>query len=280
AEWSVLVGLVGEGQEIHSGEEAGLEQWRDAVATHAAGAAWKVHCSPTVAGIFSGLDVTSHDELSLDTTLRSHRAEDLHQWVRLLLEGSISLAHRQAVRFQQLQYPVYLTRDLAEATAYVRRRYENNPAKRFGLLASSHAKLLPKFGVENSYIATSRMNVARWYNAAPESELSSNALRQPVTEFGCQGLELDLPILCWGEDYRWQRDAWHLTPIRRRYQQGDPRALLRNAYRVLLTRGRDGLVVYLPPDPRLDATELILLAAGVRHIPTDAELMADEAVAG
>ena len=278
--WSVLVGLVGEGQEIHSGEEAGLDQWRNAVATHAGTSSWRVHCAPSVAPLFSGLDVTSHEELNLDVTLRSHRAEDLHQWVRLLLEGSISLAHRQAVRFQRLQYPVYLTRDLAEAKEYVRHRFENEPAKRCGLLASSHAKSLPKYDVDNSYMATSRMKVARWYNADPRDALSSNALVQPVTEFGCQGLELDLPILCWGEDYRWDRDAWRLTPIRRRYQQEDPHALLRNAYRVLLTRGRDGLVIFLPSDPRLDATELILLAAGVRHIPSDEELMAEDAVAG
>jgi DUF2075 family protein len=95
-----------------------------------------------------------------------------------------------------------------------------------------------------------------------------------VTEFGCQGLELDLPILCWGDDYRRVADDWVLKPINRRYKQDDPQALLRNAYRVLLTRGRDGLIIFVPEDTLMDSTENALLAAGVQLLPTDAELIA------
>lgn len=118
------------------------------------------------------------------------------------------------------------------------------------------------------------MKIARWYNALPHEPDASNALVQPVTEFSCQGLELDLPILCWGEDYRWTGERWDLTPIRRRYRQDDPEQLLRNTYRVLLTRGRDGLVSWLPPEARLDATEIALLGAGVRPIPAVADMAA------
>jgi DUF2075 family protein len=118
------------------------------------------------------------------------------------------------------------------------------------------------------------MNVAKWYNAPTSDPKSSNALIQPVTEFSCQGLELDLPILCWGSDYRMQSENWNLTPINRRYKQDDPKALLRNAYRVLLTRGRDGLIIFVPNEPLMDATENALLAAGVQLLPTAAELIA------
>jgi DUF2075 family protein len=111
------------------------------------------------------------------------------------------------------------------------------------------------------------MNIAKWFNAPPDDSKSSNALLQPVTEFGCQGLELDLPILCWGEDYRWEGDQWHKTPIRRKYRQDEPEELLRNAYRVLLTRGREGLVVYIPDERLLDLTEMVLLAGGLRMLP-------------
>ncbi len=142
---------------------------------------------------------------------------------------------------------MYVTRDLDVARAYVRRRIDGEPDKRVGLLASSHAKRLEAHGVPNSFMATSHMNVARWYNAPPDHPEASNALTQPVTEFGCQGLELDLPIVCWGEDYLWSNDAWRRTPIRRRYPQDDPMVLLENAYRVLLTRGRDGVVVFVRP---------------------------------
>ena len=102
-----------------------------------------------------------------------------------------------------------------------------------------------------------------------------------MTEFQCQGLELDLPILCWGEDYRWVSPGWELHPIRRRYPQDDPNQLLTNAYRVLLTRGRDGLVIFVPPDPLLDATEQALIRAGVEPLRKAAErLSTSESRAG
>lgn len=271
-EWAALVGLVGEGQEIHSGEEGGLDQWREASSPPHAKKRWVVHCPPKLADTFAGLAVETHDRLDLTVSLRSRRAERLHDWVQLLLTGSIPLAARQAARIQAEAYPMYVTRDLDEAKDYVRRRFVGEDGKRFGLLASSHAKQLPKFGVDNGYMATSRMDIAKWYNAPPDDPKSSCALTQPATEFGCQGLELDLPIVCWGEDLRWQHGGWLLTPIRRRYRQDDPEQLLRNTYRVLLTRGRDGVVVFVPPMPLLDETEHILLAAGLKPIPEPAEL--------
>ena len=75
-----------------------------------------------------------------------------------------------------------------------------------------------------------------------------------------------------GEDLRWEHGAWRLTPVRRRYRQEDPEQLLRNTYRVLLTRGRDGVVVFVPPIAMFDETEHILLAAGVKPIPDATEL--------
>lgn len=273
-DWAALVGLVGEGQEIHSGEEAGIAQWSEAARPPTAELDWVVHCPPRLAEAFAGLKVHHHEQLDLTVSLRSRRAEHLHQWVRLVLEGSVSLAARQAVRIQADAYPIYVTRDLDEATDYVRAVLDGAPDKRTGLLASSHAKTLPKYGIDNAYMATSKMKVHKWYNAPPEDPESSNALNQPVTEFSCQGLELDLPILCWGEDMTWTGMSWDLTPIRRRYPQDDPEALLQNTYRVLLTRGRDGLVIFLPPTAALDATEVALLAAGARPIPDTDTLLA------
>lgn len=275
AGWSALVGLVGEGQEIHSGEEAGIDQWREAATAPNATQTWKVHCPPKLRETFAGLPVEVDERLDLTVSLRSRRAEHLHDWVRLLLNGSIPLAARQAARIQKDAYPMYVTRDLEEAKVYVRHRFVGEQGKRFGLVSSSHAKRLAQFGVDNGYMATSRMNIAKWYNARPDDPASSCALTQPVTEFGCQGLELDLPLLCWGEDVRWHAGIWDLSPVRRRYKQDDPRQLLVNTYRVLLTRGRDGLVVWLPPLPALDETENILLAAGLKLIPEPSELLGE-----
>ena len=214
----------------------------------------------------------SHAELDLNVTLRSRRAEDIHSWVRLLLEGSLALAHRLSMKIYVDRYQIYLTRDLEEAKRYARLRYADEPSRRYGLLASSHAKKLVGFGVDNSYQATSTMNIAKWYNLSGDDPKSSNALSQPVTEFGCQGLELDLPIVCWGDDYLWTGDSWSLKPINRRYRQVGPQDLLRNAYRVLMTRGRDGLIIFLPPDEIFDQTEVALLAAGVKLMPVGDDL--------
>ena len=117
-----------------------MAQWGDAVRAQKAGESWTICCAPSIAEEFAGLDVMTYERLDLNVTLRSRRAEQLHTWVRLLLEGSISLAARQAVRIQAEAYPIYVTRDLDEARHYVRSRFDGEPAKRSGLLASSHAK--------------------------------------------------------------------------------------------------------------------------------------------
>jgi len=270
--WSTLIGLVGEGQEIHSGEEAGLSQWKDAVVEHGV-QKWAVHCSPRVAGEFEGTNVHTHDQLDLTVSLRSRRAKDLHEWVRRLLEGSFALANPLAKRIKDDHFPLYITRSIETARLYARNRYVDEPAKRFGLLASSHAKNLEALGIHNGFQATKVLNVAKWFNADSSDDRSSNALRSPITEFMCQGLEVDLPIVCWGSDLVFVKDQWRLTPIKRRYPQQDPKRLLTNAYRVLLTRGRDGLVVFLPPDDFFDGTENVLLASGM-------EILSEELVEG
>jgi DUF2075 family protein len=272
--WVTLVGLVGDGQEIHSGEEGGISQWAEAVRPPIASKNWKVHCAPRLAADFAESSPVTHKELDLSLSLRSRRAEQLHAWVQNLLDGSLPFAARLALPMHDEGFPMYLTRDLEEARRYVRARYEGDTDKRYGLLSSSHARSLPKFGVDNSWPATSRLKVARWYNDPPGKETSCCALESTVTEFSCQGLELDLPVVCWGEDYAWTGSEWNLTPIRRRYAQDDPKQLLKNVYRVLLTRGRDGLVIFLPATPALDNTEIALLAAGVRPVPSEEQIVA------
>src|SRR5207245_10938612 len=107
-------------------------------------------------------------------------------------------------------------RDLETAKRYAISRYGGDDEGRFGLIASSRARVLPQFGIDNLFMATSHLNIGRWFNAPASDPGSCSALLQPVTEFQCQGLELDLPILCWGEDYRWEGDIWRLSPGRSR----------------------------------------------------------------
>ena len=262
-DWTALVGLVGGGQEIYSGEEGGLAQWREAILAAGNADAWEVHCPPSLAPTFEGLKVVPEEDLELTVSLRSRRAELLHQWVVDLLNGDLTKASEAATTIQAEKFPLYLTRDLGEARSYAEDRYEGEENARYGLLASSHAKRLPKYGVDNTWWTTSKTNSARWYNDGPGQPTSCCALDQPVTEFGCQGLELDLPIVCWGEDVCWTAGDWRLVPARRKYPQKHPMELLRNTYRVLLTRGRDGVVVFVPDVAAFDDTANALLHGGL-----------------
>jgi len=262
--WCVLVGLVGEGQEIYAGEEAGIEQWNDAASN---GEPWTIHCASKLSSVFAGHNIATNELLDLKISLRSRRADMIHEWVAVLLAGDLKRAARLGASVQASGFPMYLTRDLGDARQYAHLRYEEEPDGRFGLVASSHAKWLPRFGVPNDFVATRKVKYGPWYSAPPDDPRSCCQCAEVVTEFGCQGLELDLPIVCWGEDHRWTGTEWLLTPVRRRKPIDDPRQLLQNAYRVLLTRGRDGLIIYLPDSTDLDLTEQALLAAGVRLLP-------------
>ena len=266
--WAALVGLVGEGQEIYVGEEGGLGLWADALAQSSEH--WEVHGPPGIADIFPGDEVHEHDLLMLRVPLRSRRAEHLYEWVRLLLRGSPALAARKASHVQAAGFPMWLTRDLDEAKEYARLRYAGEPGARYGLMVSSHAdrKHIQR-GLDVSFHTMGRLNnrIGRWFNAEPEDPASCCQLAQPVTEFQVQGLEVDLPIVMWGEDLLWSGTGWDFKPKRRRAHVEAPEQLLENVYRVLLTRGRDGLIIVVPEDAAFDSTELALLASGVRPLP-------------
>jgi DUF2075 family protein len=278
-DWSCFVGLVGEGQEIHSGEEGGLGQWAAAISELPDADQWEVHCPAQLVDVFDGIAVRAHDLLDLTVSLRSRQAERLHDWVVHLLNGSADLARAVSVHARAEGFVMYLTRHLEFAERYCEQRYGDDPNARYGLLASSHAKVPPEFGVNNSFMATSRMNVAKWYNADPDDAKSCCQLDQPVTEFGCQGLEVDLPIVTWGEDFLWTSSSWQYKPIRRRYPLEDPQEIVRNVYRVLLTRGRDGFIVYVPDDPRFDETADLLIASGLTTLASE-QAAIDESLAG
>ncbi len=89
-------------------------------------------------------------------------------------------------------------------------------------------------------------------------------MQEVVTEFGCQGLELDMAIVAWGNDFKWSGKEWELRKMRTRIPQADPHQLRLNSYRVLLTRSREGIIIFIPPKSELDATEHALLASGAR----------------
>ena len=263
-EYAVMLALIGEGQEIHIGEEEGIEQWGDAVA--GAEAAWTVHLPERLEPDFDALlNLEPRAFLDLTTSLRTHLAEDVQRWVARLLDGDVEGAQGLASSIQQQGFAMYLTRDLETAKMYCRERYEHNQEKRYGLLASSKASNLPKHGVYNDYQSTKRLKVGPWYIDPPDSPNSCCALDAVATEFACQGLELDFPIVCWGSDLRMQEGAWW-SKASPRSKARNPHRLRLNAYRVLLSRGRDGFVVFVPPERALDETFAVLEHAGLEHL--------------
>ncbi|NLO27997.1 MAG: DUF2075 domain-containing protein [Actinobacteria bacterium] len=262
--WALMVGLIGEGQEIYLGEEAGLTQWNDAIARTSD--PWTVHCPRKIADIFDSAERLDTDEsLNLDMSLCTHLAEDVQGWVQDLLDGRLDAAAAHAEAMDRQGFRLYLTRELERAIGYVRERYRSEEDKRYGLLGSSKGRLNP-FGIPTDYFSTQRMKIGPWYYDGPDSAKSCCQLDSAATEFQCQGLELDLPIVGWGVDLHWNGRSWE-SPPQRRSQARDPHVLRLNSYRVLLTRGRDGVVLYVPDGgTAFDADFEALVAAGGRGL--------------
>ncbi len=274
--WALMVGLIGEGQEIHLGEESGLAQWNNAI--KAVSKEWIVHCPPKLADTFEAArKVVSVEQLDLTKSLRSHLAEDVQAWISCLLRGQLEQAGELSTRVQEQGFFLYVTQNLEEAKAYVCQRYAAEIDKRFGLLASSKAKNLPQYGVHNDYSFTKNLREGPWYNDPPNSKYSCCQLRDVATEFACQGLELDFPIVCWGNDLRFDGGAWHSPPARRSAAK-NPHQLRINSYRVLLSRGRDGLVLYVPPEDAMASTMKALLIAGAKPLHSTRLMIGDPSV--
>jgi len=262
--WAILVGLIGHGQEIHTGEEAGIAGWFEALNSKHATSNWKVYAPPRFADDFPGKSVIEYPELDLNHTLRSKQAEHLHMWVQNLLEGKLAEASKFAQKIWIQNFPILITRDLDEAKKYVSSRFEGEINKRYGILASSKDRALPDYGISNGFQDTKRVKNAKWYNEDLGIPGSCCNMSEVVTEFGCQGLELDMAIVAWGNDLLWSGKTWELRKMRTRIPQVDPHQLRVNSYRVLLTRSREGIVVFIPPRIEFEATEHALLAAGGR----------------
>ena len=273
-EWCVVIGLIGSGQEIHVGEEAGLVQWRWAVERAGHPAQWTVHAPLAVADIFddSPVPLDLQPSLNLDTELRFHLAKDLHRFVADLLGGAqVDTLQPMAQRLESEGFHLRLTRSLDDAKTYLRERYRDDRDARFGLVASSKDRDLLQFGVPNDFQSTKRVRVGPWYGD-PESTSGGRSCRHLetcVTEFGAQGLELDATLLAWGTDFIMENSRWsnaRARGYRKRAMVKDAFQLRLNAYRVLLTRGRDASVVFVPPLRELDETFNYLSQVGFKAV--------------
>ncbi len=268
--WAVIVCLIGGGQEIHTGE-AGLLEWFRVL--RARFAHWRVYCSPNLTDdeYLRGDPVEAHvaphqlthePRLHLAVSVRSYRAEHVSAFVKALLDNSPEVA-RSLLHQIASSYPLVLTRDLQHAKRWL--RSQARASERYGLLASSGALRLRALGLN----VRADLDVANWFLAGKEDVRSSYYLEETATEFDIQGLELDWTCMVWDADLRYTGQGWRFHEFVgakwRSINDTTRQRYLLNAYRVLLTRARQGMVIVVPPGDNNDPTRSSEYYDGTYH---------------
>lgn len=245
--WGVIVGLIGNGQEIHLGEEGGLELWNKAIKNQEI----TVHAKHENRVFEYAKSYQQHKHLHLNSSLRSHTALEYHDFVNELLDGNIEKAKELIKPLNEHRYPVFLTDDLNKAKAYLQKLYLDD-VKTYGIVCASGANNTKQMKVLPFSKNYDHPNSAQAYFNYPENSYYCKNMEYMATEFQIQGLELDMVVVHWDEDFYWQDDQWYFDQIKR--GAINPEQMKKNAYRVLLTRGRDGTVIYLPKTKALENT--------------------------
>jgi hypothetical protein len=258
-DWAVIICLVGGGQEINIGE-AGIDAWLEAVNT--AFPLWHMYISSRLvdseyaAGkalerIGQRHNKHFEDCLHLGVSMRSFRAENVSFFVKALLDCETDLARETFSKLSN-RYPIAITRDLNLAKQWVRARARGSD--RFGLVASSKAQRLKPHAIDIRV----NVNPVHWFLNPKEDTRSSYYLEDAATEFQVQGLELDWTCVTWDGDFRFAKSGWSYHDFRgdrwTDIHKLENRNYLRNAYRVLLTRARQGMVIFVPAGEPNDHT--------------------------
>lgn len=258
-DWAVIICLVGGGQEINTGE-AGISEW---IATLCRSFPdWQIYISSRLSeGEYGTKDMLARlidrkgvyfsEDLHLSVSMRSFRAENVSLLVKQLLDMDRRDA-RQTLSQLISKYPIFITRELPRAKQWLRSQARGS--ERYGIIVSSKAQRLKPHAID----VKSPMDPVHWFLDGKEDVRSSYFLEDVATEFHVQGLELDWTCVTWDADFRYSENGWGCwsfcgdrwnrinKEIRRIYQK--------NAYRVLLTRARQGMVIVVPHGDRRDAT--------------------------
>lgn len=268
-DWSVIVALIGQGQAIHVGEEEGIELWPKALRA-VSGTSWEVMGPSWIHQEYDwrGLSYAEVPALELQVSRRQAFASKYPSLINSLLDDGPARSCRDTAEQMRKEaepgtppcepFHLCVTRSLVGAKRHSRREIGPMSGGLCGLLASSKDRLLNrKYGVVSNLFGPRALDVAEWFAPATESSQSCTWLSTAATEFQVQGLELDLGIVCWGEDLKWVGGRWDSSEgksFARGTTVRDAHALRVNSYRVLLTRGRRGSIVFVPPEPKLNAT--------------------------
>jgi hypothetical protein len=258
-DWCTVVCLVGGGQEINTGE-AGISEWISALEVRFP--SWEVHVSPRIAlpeyGSQSEVEkflasprVRSDEHLHLAVSVRSFRAEALSGLVGHIVDNEPEAA-RATYKSIEATYAIFLTRDLKAAKAWLRSRARGT--ERFGLVASSGAQRLRPEGIH----IKAEMEPANWFLNHSTDVRSSYYLEDVASEFAVQGLELDWAGVCWDGDFHHKDGKWVCQAFKGTKWQSvndeSKRLYLKNAYRVILTRARQGMILFVPKGDLSDRT--------------------------
>lgn len=259
-DWATIICLIGGGQEINKGESAGIYGWFDSLRNNYPN--WDIYVSDKItddeyskghnfAEMTKNMNVNIIEDLHLAVSLRSFRSENVSNFVKALLDVDIDTAKRLYEQFNN-DYPVFVTRNLHKAKLWVRSQAKGS--QRYGLTASSGAKRLRKYGIW----VQNKIDATNWFLNGKNDVRSSFHLEETATEFDIQGLELDWTIVCWDADLRFENgDFKHLKFVGTKWQNiksADNILYLKNTYRVLLTRARQGFVIFVPPGDETDTT--------------------------
>ncbi len=258
-DWSVIICLVGGGQEINTGE-AGISEWLNAIMHRYPH--WDVFISPnltdseysafeSISKLMQLTNVVLDANLHLDVSMRSFRAENLSLFIKQLLDLDQEKAKATYLKIKD-KYPIALTRDLNKAKQWLKQK--SRGSERYGIIVSSQAMRLKPISID----VKSPMNPVYWFLNNKDDVRSSFYLEDVATEFHVQGLELDWVCVTWDGDLRYSQKEWKTfsfvgskwqnihKPERKRY--------LINAYRVLLTRARQGMIIVIPEGTNDDHT--------------------------
>ena len=258
-DWAVIICLIGGGQEINTGE-AGLIEWFQTLQKHFHH--WQVYVSQRItdaeyliqkkpSDLLPTTQLHVEDRLHLAVSVRSFRSEKVSSLVKAILDCDLVTAHTLYSQIAH-KFPIFLTRDIQHARDWLRQQARGS--ERFGLLASSGAIRLRPDGI---YVKAD-IEVEHWFLKDRRDIRSSYALEGVATEFDIQGLELDWTAVAWDADFRNVNGCWEFKAFKGYKWQSmndDTRRLyLKNSYRVLLTRARQGMVVFIPRGEITDIT--------------------------
>ncbi len=279
-DWAVIVCLVGGGQEINTGE-AGISEWLAAIKNWYP--YWSVHISPNltdseyaateaIEALDNITEVHLNPDLHLSVSMRSFRAENLSLFVKNLLDIQIEKAVESFNQIKE-KYPIVLTRDLKKAKQWLKEKARGS--ERYGMVVSSQAQRLKPYAID----VKSPMDPIHWFLNGKDDVRSSYFLEDVATEFHVQGLELDWACIAWDGDLRYSNEGWKTYGFKgskwQKINKEERKQYLINAYRVLLTRARQGMIIVVPNgDPEdltrkteyYDTTFLYLKSLGIEVI--------------